>query len=152
MSRHHFQSPTIVRVSIDRAATDYEMDWDLASEREKATYANEEDATCEAAYAVALAAAQTHLNLVAIRRSESRSGCDYYLSPSDSAPGELDFDSPSEELVRLEVSGIDNNDTVKMMARTKLKVEQIRAAGKPGSGIAAVVGFKLPSVMFRRAT
>lgn len=134
------------------SATDYWLDWDLPTDREKATYANEEDSTCEAAYAVALAAADVSLNLVAFRRSESRSGCDYYLGAPAESQTELNFDMDTDRIVRLEVSGIDKDDPVKLLARATLKIEQIRRAHRPGQGIAAIVGFRSPTVLFRRAT
>ncbi len=151
LSRHHESPPTTCRVSLGSSAIDYPMDWDKPTARDRATYANEEDATCEAAYAVALAAAEVHLNLVAFRRSESRSGCDYYLGPAEECTDDLDFDAEISEMVRLEVSGIDRDDQVKMLTRAKAKVEQIRAAQRPGDGMAAIVGFRSPAVLFRRS-
>lgn len=151
LHRHH-RSPAQFDIAEDGdPAASYGAAWDEPSDSQERAYANEEDTTENGAYCVALAAADAHLSLLALRRSQSRSGADYYLIPDGtaiSADHELDLERP--DLVRLEVSGIDEDSEQALRARLRRKLDQVARAPSDVPAIAAVVGFKTTRVAFAR--
>lgn len=151
MSRHH-TSPKDWAVQMDSLpAVQYQVTWPLPSAAAIRSCANDQEATRDGAYCLALAAADAHLSLVALRRSEQGSGADFYLIPvgaSVSADPHLDFERA--DLVRLEVSGIDDDDDPKMRQRIREKVEQAATGRSPFPAVAGIVGFRTARVVFRR--
>lgn len=128
---------------------EYEAAWEAPSVAQVRAYANEEDTTENGAYCVALAAADAHLGLRALRRCESRSGADYYLIPADVDPPEdpdLDLEHPA--LLRLEVSGVDDDEETIFRARLRRKLDQLSRGSSDVPAIAGVVGFKGARVSF----
>lgn len=151
LHRHH-RSPKQFAIAEDGdAAASYEAAWEEPSASQARAYANDEDTTENGAYCVALAAADSHLSLLALRRSQSRSGADYYLIPDGTAISddhELDLERP--DLVRLEVSGVDEDSEQAVRARLRRKLDQVARAPSDVPAIAAVVGFKTTRVAFAR--
>jgi hypothetical protein len=151
--RHH-NSPVDALVTAD-ATHDrvYSVSWPKPSTRQGAAWANRDDATRDGAYCVVLAAADQHLDLVAVARAATKTGADYLvgspgggINPHD---GELDFES---DLLRLEVSGIDRCENVaRLRARVNEKVEQARAGRSDLPALAGVVAFNLARVVFKYA-
>src|SRR4051794_15821661 len=74
LSRHH-APPARIHVSLD---TDdvraYVVDWTMPGDRTRAAWANVDDATRDGAYGIVLAAADSHLGLVALGRTTVGSG------------------------------------------------------------------------------
>lgn len=151
LHRHH-RSPKDVAVAEDGGAVaTYETAWDDPSTDQARAYANDEDTTENGAYCVALAAADAHLSLLALRRSQSRSGADYYLIPDGSAiADDYELDLERADLVRLEVSGIDEDTESTLRARLRRKLDQAVRAPSDVPAVAAVVGFRTARVAFAR--
>jgi hypothetical protein len=123
----------------------------MPSPGERRSFANTEEATCHGAYAVAMAAALTHLGLKTIGRSETKTGSDWYLVPNGAQPaedGEWHYDRL--DISRLEVSGIDRDDDSRMRKRLGEKVAQARRGHSSRPAYAAVVGFAGPHVCFAK--
>ena len=76
----HHTSPNIVNVSADQeGAQDYVVQWDEPSERQLAAWNNRSDAIRDAAYPIAIAAAEVHLGLFVVARAPQGSGADYLV-------------------------------------------------------------------------
>jgi hypothetical protein len=113
---------------------------------------NRDDATELGACAMALAASDRHLGLVALSRAEGLTGSDFYLVPSTSdVSSDPELDLFREDRVRLEVSGISDDDVRVMEARVRQKVLQARAGHSPLPAIVGVVGFRTARIVFRTA-
>jgi hypothetical protein len=106
----------------------------------RAAWNNAIDATEAAAYCIALAAVEVTNGLYAIYRAETQSGADYYLAPKGVEAEDL------ENLVRLEVSGIDKATPHLIAARLKQKLQQVKNGAPNTPGIASVVAFDLLAV------
>jgi hypothetical protein len=99
-------------------------------------WANADDATRDAAYALALAAVEITRGLVAVSRAETRTGADYYLGNPDAAPDDL------EAGIRLEVSGTDEGGESAINRRLRQKLEQASKGRSNLPAMASVVGFR----------
>ena len=152
MSRHHVP-PGVWSVRIDDADdADYLVYWELPTPEHIRSCGNHDEATRDGAYALALAAADTQLNLVALGRAEGRTGSDFYLIPAGTADvGGIHFNLQPENRVRLEVSGIDRDDTSTMNARLNQKVQQAREGLSDVPAMACVVGFLTARIVMRTA-
>ncbi|WP_437737365.1 hypothetical protein [Sorangium sp. So ce1335] len=74
MDRHH-KSPTKLSVTRDEEpAAEPELAWSEPTQTERNANANQRDATCDGAYAVALVCLESQMNLVAVARAEDL-GC-----------------------------------------------------------------------------
>ncbi|MHB8891189.1 MAG: hypothetical protein ACYC65_04010 [Candidatus Limnocylindrales bacterium] len=152
LHRHH-TSPKPVVVSLDTTSDSYEAEWSGPTAAEIRGLANKDEATRDAAYCIALAAAHAHLQRVALRRSEGLTGSDWYLVPADAEVGDdLDMDLERPDLVRLEVSGVDLDDDVKMLGRLNEKVRQARKGKSAFPAYAGVVGFRGARVQFAKVS
>src|SRR5690349_8995415 len=88
MERHR-GSPRMWLVQVDQnAPVDYLVTWLAPTPAQIRACANQDDATRDGAYALALAAVDIHLGYVALRRAEGRSGVDFYLIPEGAEFGE----------------------------------------------------------------
>ncbi len=75
-------SPAAFEASDDRAPyASILISWSEATARDRAAWANTDDATRDAAYGVAIAYVQLQYNLVAVSRSDRMTGCDYWFAP-----------------------------------------------------------------------
>jgi hypothetical protein len=139
LARHH-QPPVVFSVNNAGDKLDRTVDFLIPDERTKNANANEIDATEAGAYGLSLAAVESVVGMVAVRRAETKTGADWYIAPT----GELLEDL--ESCVRLEVSGISAGTSSDVIRRLQEKIAQ---AGKGKSNlpaIAAVVGFKVLEV------
>lgn len=142
LSRHH-QSPTEFDITYNGDGCVGLVAWTPTDGRTQAAWANEPDATRDAAYCVALAAVEDQQNLVAIGRAESRSGADYLLMPVGVEVEDF------ETAIRLEVSGIDSGSNAAVTKRLSEKLEQASRGESDLPAIAAVVGFKVRAVAIK---
>jgi hypothetical protein len=107
--------------------------WRRPGQQIRDAHNNADDATRDGAYSVSLASVEEMQGLFAIKRAETRTGADYYVS----LPGG-DF----EDALRLEVSGIDRGDAGSISRRLAAKVEQARRGNSNLPAMAMVVGFE----------
>jgi len=135
LHRHHLspQSFRIVDATNERRALAH---WVVPDERTKGAWANRDDATEAGAYGLALATAELTRGLVAVRRAEILSGADYYLGAPGATPHSL------KALFRLEISGVDGGDPVRLFTRLRQKIRQLARGKDKLPGIAVTVGFK----------
>jgi hypothetical protein len=134
LDRHH-TSPVSFQLKDNIENGVAQAEWVIADERTRRSWANADDATEAAAYALALAAIEAMRGLVAVRRAETRSGADYYLGEPDSTLEDL------EASFRLEVSGTDAGGQSVIDTRLRQKLEQARKGNSNLPAIASVVGF-----------
>ncbi len=140
LDRHH-QSPTDFDLSRRGARSSTVVEWQPSDARVRRAWANEIDTTEAGAYACALAAVELSDGLVAVRRAETMTGADYYLSPPGSSPDNL------EDCLRLEVSGVDRGSAVAVERRLKDKLAQAAAGNSNLPAMAGVVGFRARLIM-----
>src|SRR5687768_7120020 len=67
-------SPTDLEIHREQEECVRELTWQMPDDRARATWANTDDATCNGAYAVSLAAVEVELGLVALSRCDVRTG------------------------------------------------------------------------------
>lgn len=142
LHRHHQPPTTSFALQHHDDHCKRELVWESPSVRLSASQNNRDDATRDAAYLVAIAAAEDHLGLVAVDRMETRTGADYLLVARGTSPDD------HEDSIRLEVAGQDRGGEGALRSRLKLKVNQLRKADACRPGLAAVVGFQRAVVLF----
>ena len=98
LDRHHV-SPQEFLLKKEPSQKNVLIEWEEADERCRAAWGNLHDAVRDGAYACAIAAAELFLGLFAVRRAETLTGADYYISPLNNKSDDL------EDCWRLEVSG-----------------------------------------------
>jgi hypothetical protein len=151
LDRHH-QPPQSVDISGDDTMTQsYLMEWSPPTTKECNAWGNSIDATEDASYCLALAAAHVHLGLAAIRRAPEFSGSDYYLGPVDTAEEPADGELSLENAIRLEVSGIDRCNDALLLKRLREKIDQAKRGRSNLPALAVVVGFSMLRIAFRVA-
>ncbi len=150
LSRHH-TPPKAVMVSADTPEdASYLTDWPPPTVGIRRAWANAVDATEAGAYGLTLAAAEAHLGLVALSRSEQGTGADYYIGRPGSGINPVDGELDLEEAFRLEISGIDRCDAEYILARrVREKVEQARAGVSSLPAFAGVVAFNMCRIVFQ---
>lgn len=131
----HHQPPKPFNLTHNGVTSSADSSWVPPNQQLKAQWANKIDATEFGAYCVALAAVELTSGLCAIFRAETQSGADYYLGPPGADASDL------ENLIRLEVSGIDKATPALVLARLGKKIEQLKNGASNTPGIASVVGF-----------
>jgi len=134
LSRHH-SPPADFHLTNGGSQSVREVAWEPPDDRTVAVWGNRDDATRDGAYVMAIAAVEVECGIVAISRTEVRTGADYFVAPVDADPADL------EEAVRLEVSGTDagGEDTVRRRLREKVQQTKDGIADTPA--LACVVGF-----------
>jgi hypothetical protein len=139
LARHH-QPPVVF--SVNQAGNEHPrmVNFLAPNERTRNAYANDIDATETGAYGLSLAAVESVVGMVAVRRAETLTGADWYIAPN----GEViqDFES----CIRLEVSGISAGSSSDVNRRLREKIEQAANGHSNLPAIAAVVGFKVLEV------
>jgi hypothetical protein len=134
LNRHHTPPATFeLRDNVEDEAV--EAHWVSPDDRTRRAWANADDATEAAAYAIALAALEVMRGLVAVSRAETRTGSDYYLGQRNTTLEDL------EVSFRLEVSGTDAGGSSVINSRLRQKLEQARKGKSNLPAIASVVGF-----------
>ncbi|RUS92345.1 hypothetical protein DSM106972_099460 [Dulcicalothrix desertica PCC 7102] len=141
LDRHHTppQEFTLIDDNNESLAL---VDWKITSERDKNAWANQDDATRDAAYAFALATTELLRGLVAVRRAETRTGADYYIAPIGQEVEDL------EGCFRLEVSGT-NLGVSEIKRRLREKVDQALQGDSNLPALACVVGFRVKLIMIQ---
>lgn len=149
LDQHHL--PPIAAKVGNHGSPDYpyELDWSPSTDRDRDVHANDEDATRDGAYSLAIASAEVHLGLVAVSRAKSRSGADYIVESPDQSSATQD-ELNWENSYRLEVSGINRCQSSASLAyRLRQKVDQARRGDSDLPAIAGVVAFSLAQVKFQ---
>jgi len=134
LARHHEPPRTEFSVECLGGSSTRGLLWASPDDTAVRTWNNRDDATRDAAYIIAIAAAEKELGLVAVSRAETRTGADYYIAP----PSTLDL----EEAIRLEVSGVDHSDLPTVRRRLREKEQQALRGDSPLPAYASVVGFR----------
>ena len=142
LSRHH-ASPARFWLTNNSTRSMAEAIWIVPDERIRDAWANAIDATEAGAYACVIAAAEMSRGLVAVRRAETATGCDYYIGPDGSGIDDL------ENCIRLEVSGVDAGGPSEVSRRVRQKVEQASKGASSLPALAGVVGFAARSIILR---
>lgn len=145
LDRHH-SPPRNLRIEIRSTNSEYSLNWETTNQDARLAWGNDEDATRDGSYIVALAAIELTEGLVAEHRAQSRSGADYFVALTGTPKGDL------ENSIRFEVSGIDKSDPPKMRARLQQKKEQTRRGESDTPAIAAIVGFSSAVVLMEHVT
>jgi hypothetical protein len=134
LSRHH-SSPAEFAIHSNSRENQVSASWQSPNDRTKRAWANEEDATRDAAYALSLAAVEITLGLVAIQRAETKSGADYYVAPIN------DLSEDMETWIRLEIAGLDRGNLSDVKQRLRRKLAQVKLGASNLPALAAVAGF-----------
>ncbi len=134
LDRHH-SSLVEFTLATPSGDTPSLVEWEPASPRTRGAWANDTDATEAGACAVALAAVELVMDLVAVRRAETETGADYYVAPTGTTTDDM------EEWYRLEVSGISAGSSGKVRQRLREKVAQAKRGNSDLPALAGVVGF-----------
>jgi hypothetical protein len=153
LARHHVPGLLDWSVEDEDGVGKLAMEWDGPDGASIRSNANDIDATEAGAYCVVLAVVERTYGLVALRRTQSRTGADWWLVPSDAADvddPELDLDR--DDSLRLEVSGTSQQDAGAVRRRLKAKMEQLEAVAELGPGLAGVVGFPAAIVLLGRVS
>lgn len=147
LSRHH-QPPIEVEIRQypDGSMTRSGLTWLPPGDRERAAWANADDATRDGAYAVALAAVEASLGLFAVARAETLTGADYYLG----SRADLGTTDDLETAFRLEVSGVDHGGLAVVHHRLGQKVEQARRGDSILPAYACVVGYQAAYIALQK--
>lgn len=135
LNRHH-ASPINFDIFCNLEKLRGSIDWTKPDDRTKRAWANDIDTTESGAYGISLVAVEEEKGLVAIARAETLTGADYYIAHPNSPIDDL------ENLIRLEVSGIDHGNETEIKRRLLIKKRQTLAGNSNKPAIAAVVGFK----------
>jgi hypothetical protein len=135
LDRHH-EPPVDFRLRDVDQNESVEVEWDVADDLTRGSWANEIDATEAAGYAIVIASVELARGLLAVRRAEGTTGADYYIAP----PG-TDLDD-LEDCVRLEVSASDRLQSRELERLLSRKVSQTRVGRSNLPAMAGVVGFK----------
>jgi len=136
----HYQSPVVFSVNHAGNGLCRIVNFLHPDERTRNAHANEIDATEAGAYGVSLAAVESIIGMVAVRRAETLTGADWYITNNLNAT--QDF----ERCVRLEVSGINAGSSRDVNRRLLEKIAQAASGRSNLPAIAAIVGFKVLEV------
>lgn len=139
LSRHH-EPPVTIRLRNGGSEETRLVNFDVPDTRVRNAHANETDATEAGAYGVSLAAVETTVGLVAVRRAETLTGADWYVAPPGTDSEDL------ESCLRLEVSGVNAGSSTDVQRRLAEKVAQAARGQSNLPAIASVVGFKVLEV------
>jgi hypothetical protein len=142
LDRYH-SSPKEFTVRNDGAESFTQVEWELTDSEIRSAWANEDDATRDGAYALAIAATELLRGMVAVRRAETRTGADYYISFSGVHSEDL------ENCFRLEVSGTCSSNKSDINRRLKIKLEQASKGNSNLPAIAAIIGFRVQLILIQ---
>jgi hypothetical protein len=139
---HIRKPPQEFSLKNERSIKKVRVMWKSPDDRCRAAWANISDAARDGAYACAIAAVEVFLSLFAVRRAETLTGSDYYLSPINEITEDL------ENCYRLEVSGTNLNIS-KVKDRLKEKVIQLIKGQSNLPAIAVIVGFQVNLILMQ---
>jgi len=139
LDRHH--TPPISIVLENRNETVIgELNWELTDQRMKDAWANMNETTEFGACTIGIVATEATNHLYVVRRAETRTGADYYVSMQDADPRDL------EHCYRLEISGTVSDKSSIVNDRLKRKLRQAARGISNLPAIAVIVGFKVKLV------
>ena len=144
LDQHH-ESPVTFQVKGKRRKTSAVVKWDPPDDRTKAAWANENDAARDGAYACVLAALELLCGFTAVRRSETKSGADYYVAHPGMPADDI------ENLFRLEVSGVGSGNSTYVANRLNEKLKQTEKGNSNLPAFAGVVGFRAQLIRLAQA-
>lgn len=151
---HHagYTSPVIWRVTSSRASGVLDCTWHASTDEQLRSYANDRECTDLAANAIVLCGALAHLGLLAAVRCETGTGADWFVVPRNAPPPDpVHLDLDRDDLIRLEISGIANDDDRTMNRRLVEKLAQARRPLHPVPAMVGVAGFASLRLEFRTA-
>ena len=129
---HH----TPVQLIVDGdGSRSYDLEWLPADDQARRSWADEEFATEQGAYAIAILVVRDIRGLTVLERSRKGTGFDYWMGEAGSMP----FTAKT----RLEVSGIRQGGN-RISARVKQKIRQLSVSSGQLPGIVVVVEFGTP--------
>ncbi|KJU87739.1 hypothetical protein MBAV_000065 [Candidatus Magnetobacterium bavaricum] len=134
LDRHH-GSPKSFFVKNNTVSNNALVKWSHTDVRTLLAWKNRTDTTEMGACAFALAAVELFEGFYAVSRAETHTGADYYIAPYGKTAADL------EDVMRLEVSGVDNGNRTAVEYRLRQKIEQLKKGRSKLPGKAAVVGF-----------
>ena len=147
LDRHH-RPPTEFNLhGANGVHTAAVVNWQQADERMQKAYGNEIEATEFGACASLLAAVELVDGLVAIGRADTGTGADYYMAPKGTTIEDLEG---FEDVVRLEVSGVDRGPESAVAQRLKEKLAQASAGKSDLPAMAGVAGFEAKLIRLAR--
>jgi hypothetical protein len=135
-----------MNVLCNGSSTTQVVEFPIPDSRVLNAWANDIDTTEIGAYGVSLAAVESEVQLVAVRRAETLTGADWYVAPVGTEAEDL------EHCFRLEVSGVDAGSRSVIDTRLRQKIEQTRRGASNLPAIASVVGFKERAVAIQTVT
>jgi hypothetical protein len=130
-----YASPVTLTIKHGSDNSTRELVFQVPDQRTYNAHANEIDATEAGAYGVSLAAIDDVSGLVAVRRTETLTGADWYVAPHGSTVDDL------EDCFLLEVSGVSGGNSADVQRRLRQKIDQTKRGTSNLPAIAAVVGF-----------
>jgi hypothetical protein len=140
LDRYH-SSPIEFTIKDNGKESFTQVEWEVTDSRIQLAWANEDDATRDGAYALAIAAIELLRGMVAVSRTKRGTGADYYISFTDGYPEDL------ENCCRLEVSGTGSSKESEVNSRLRIKIEQAREGKSNLPAIAAIIGFQVQLIL-----
>jgi hypothetical protein len=152
MQAHHTSPKTVSVSADDDTRQEFVIWWPIPSGRQLAAWNNNSDAVRDAAYAIAIAAAEVYRGLFVVARAPQGSGADYIVSARRYDPDSDDGLDPEDDvLIRLEVKGrsyCDGERQLDTLAREA--VEQLHYGNSDLPWLGGAVAFNLAQIRFRR--
>lgn len=130
--------PTSASLTHDEAPSTLDLTWTKPTTQMMESHANEKDATEDAAYGVAIAAAH-HCGYRVRRRTHHGSGSDLLM---------VRHGEPDNDFVKLEVSGIARGRALE--GRLAEKIREVGKGDLDRPGVALVVGFEAAAILVKR--
>jgi hypothetical protein len=134
LARHHAPPRISFRVSCNGTECARNLTWREPGHTAELSWKNQDDATRDGAYSIAIAVVEAELDMVALSRADTRSGADWYIGTAGA--------SDLENAYRLEVSGLDSGNQAEMRRRLRLKESQAARGESFLPAYASVVGFR----------
>ena len=138
LSDQGHQSGTILTVQGDFSSTLALLYPDVTDQMRRC-WNDQEYATEQAAYGVALLLIQQLTDLTVVERSRRGTGFDYWLGTVSQSD-----EQPFRKTARLEVSGIRQGSYQQVRTRVKLKLEQVKPTDNLAPAYVAVIEFSQP--------
>ena len=132
----HYEPPVLIALMQGDSSVQRTISFAVPDARTRNAHANEIDAIEAGAYGVSLAAVEEVVGLVAVSRTQTLTGADWYVAPRGTDVEDL------ENCIRLEVSGTSAGSSTDIQRRLREKVAQTERGQSNLPAIAAVVGFQ----------
>ncbi|MEO0648787.1 MAG: hypothetical protein AAFZ17_21970 [Cyanobacteria bacterium J06650_10] len=139
---HH---PGITLAVLGDFSSEFTLLYPEVTDQMRRCWNDEEYATEQAAYGVALLLMQQLTNLTVIERSRKGTGFDYWLGTASKLDSQ-----PFKKTARLEVSGIRQGSYQQIRTRVKLKIAQVKPTDNLAPAYIAVIEFSQPTAQIVR--